>query len=211
MTRLKAEHQAKLQYILASTRKLFKTRPVEDCTMEEIATAAQYTRRTLYSYFNNRDELYLLIHMEDLQQRWKLQQQALDRVDGSLQRIRTWAEVLSEYWREHPQAMQMGKYWDFYGVDPERISPEIFSDFAVLNDELADGLRDLFNAAIADKSLRPDLDVDLTISQFLFSVRAVIRRGFTQSYSFTEIDPDTYLQHFLEIFLRGISKTGETS
>ena len=102
-------------------------------------------------------------------------------------------------------------FWDFQGIDRQRISPDVFKEFETLNDDLAQGLRDLFVEGIADGSLRPDLDMDMAISQFLHSLRAVINRAFSQSYAFADFDPDAYLQHFFDLLVRGISNSGESS
>jgi len=211
MSRIETEKQARRDYILASSRRLFSERGLENCSMENIAVAAEYTRRTLYSYFKSRDELFLRIHLEDLAQRWARQQNALATGTGGLNRLRIWAEVLVAYSRDHPQALRMETFWDLHGIDRQRISPEVFKEFETLNDELAQGLRDLFVEGIADGSLRPDLEIDMAISQFLYSLRAVINRAFSQSYAFAEFDPDAYLRHFFDLLVRGISNSGESS
>ena len=66
MSRAELEHRTRQSYILEAARGLFAEQNLENCTMEEIAKVAEYTRRTLYSYFKSRDELYLRIHLEDL-------------------------------------------------------------------------------------------------------------------------------------------------
>ncbi len=209
MSRADVERQAKLGFILSSARQLIATQGLESCTMEKIASGAEYTRRTLYSYFKSRDELLLRIHMEDLAARWERQRVALSEAEGGRARLRAWISAYTDYCREEPQAMRMERYWDFQGVDPERISPEVFRNFEALNDELADGLRDLFREGIADGSFRADLDVDMSISQFLYSLRAVTNRALSSAYSFAEFDPDAYFQHYVDALLRGIGNPGD--
>ena len=174
----------------------------------ETAAGAEYTRRTLYSYFKSRDELLLSIHMEDLARRWERQQAVLTGARGGRARLRAWASAHTDYCRENPQAMRMESYWDFRGIEPARISQDVFRGFEALNDELAEGLRILFREGIADGSFRADLDVDMSISQFLHSLRAVMNRALAPAYSFAAFDPDEYLRHFFDTFMRGIGNPG---
>ena len=88
MSRSEIETQTRRNFILDAARQLFAAKDLDSCSMDDIATAAEYTRRTLYSYFKTRDELYLLIHMEDTALRWERQQEAIKEVKGGLDRIR---------------------------------------------------------------------------------------------------------------------------
>jgi AcrR family transcriptional regulator len=177
---------------------------IESTNMDDIAAAAEYTRRTLYAYFKSRDDICLRVHLEDMTRRWELQKQALDGIEGGLARIGAWAERLYAFWRENPHSMRMEQYWDFHGVERDRISADVFSRFETLNDELADGLREMFHVGIEDGSLRPDLPVDVCISQFVYSLRAVLGRALSPSYSFADIDPDQYVRHYLDLFQRSV-------
>ena len=62
----------------------------------------------------------------------------------------------------------------------------------------------MFQRGIEDGSLRPDLDVDLSISQFIYTLRTVVERALSQAYAFAAIDADAYFEHFLDLFVHGI-------
>ena len=49
MTRADIEREARRRWILNAARRLFEGKDLESCTMDDIADAADYTRRTLYS------------------------------------------------------------------------------------------------------------------------------------------------------------------
>lgn len=172
--------------------------------MDDIAAASDYTRRTLYAYFASRDDICLQVHLEDLEERWREQRGALAQAPDGLSGIRLWAETLHDFWRRHPHAMELERYWDYRGVDRSRLAPDVFGRFEHLNEELASGLRDLFRRGIADGSLRPDLEIDVCISHFLYSLRAVLGRALSSSHSFARFEPDAYVRQFLELFLRGV-------
>lgn len=208
MSRRVAEREARQRFILAAARALFEEKGVESTNMDDIAAAAEYTRRTLYAYFKSRDDICLRVHLEDVARRWELQQRALAQAESGLARLVVWAQTLYEFWKQNPHSMQMEQYWDFHGIDQKRISADVFRRFEALNDELADGLREIFRRGSEDGSLRPDLQVDLCISQFLYALRAVLGRALSPAYSFTDIQPEEYVGHYLDLFSRSIRNEG---
>ena len=202
--RRQIEFETRQRLIVEATRQLLAERGVETASMDEIAAAVDYTRRTLYAYFKSRDEILLLVLCNDLADRWRTQRNAIAKADTGLAKIRAWGESLFAYTRAHPHSIQLAAYWDYRGVDENRISDTVLDSFKSLNSELAEGLREIFRLGVADGSLRPDLQIDLGISQFLYSLRIVIHRALSQSYSFAAFDADEYVAHYLDLFTRGI-------
>lgn len=209
MSRRAVERAARQRFILDAARALFEEKGVEHTSMDDIAASAEYTRRTLYTYFASRDDICLRVHVEDMARRWELQKHVLEGVEGAPTRIEVWAQTLYAYWKGNPHSMRMEQYWDFHGIEPDRIGVDVFARFQALNEELADELRRIFRDGVREGSLRPDLPVDVSISQFLYSLRAVLARALSSSYSFAEIDPDEYVRLFLELYCRGIRNENE--
>jgi AcrR family transcriptional regulator len=202
--RRQLEADTRRRFILEQARLLFARNGVENTSMQEIAVAADYTRRTVYTYFKSADEIRLLVFTEDLKARWALQQAKAATVTTGREKLTAWAEVLYDFCKSHPDALTLQAYWDYRGVDRKHLSREAFKAFAAVNDELADGLRDIFNLGVRDGSIRPDLPVDISISHFLHSLRSVIHRGLTTTYSFAEFDPDEYVRSFIDLFAHAI-------
>ncbi len=192
------------QLILQTTRDLLAREDIETVTMDRIADAAGYTRRTIYAYFASRDEILLMLLKEDWAKRWQKQQEAIRHAVTGRDKILVWGDVLYAYSRDHTHATRLQAYWDYRGIHPERISKQAFTEFETLNNELARGLRMIFRLGVKDGSLRPKLKIDLCISQFLCSLRSVINRALSGTYSFAGFDPDTYVSHFLDLFKRSI-------
>ena len=203
-SRREAESEVRRRLIVNAARGLLAERDVDAISMEEIAAAADYTRRTLYAYFKSRDEILLLLLCEDLAQRWLVQQQAIASVESGHDKLIAWGESLYTFARTHPRTVSLQAYWDYRGINRAKIGDDVAGEFEDLNSELAEGLREIFRLGIADGSLRPDLEVDLCISQFLYSLRSVIHRAMLPTYSFAMFDPDDYVEHFLDLFSRSV-------
>ncbi len=209
MSRKTAEREVRKRFILDAARQLFDQKGIENTSMDDIASAVDYTRRTLYAYFKSRDEISLSLFVEDQTVRWTEQKKELAEAITGLEKIIKWGESLYSYTRRHPHSIRLQLYWDLKGIDRSAISDDVFASFEKLNDELAEGLREIFHLGVNDGSLRPDLKIDLTISQFLYSLRSILNRAISSTYSFAHFDADEYVKHYLELFARGIKNTGE--
>ncbi len=207
MLRKEAERETRQQFIIDAAKCLYSEKGIENTSMEDIADAAEYTRRTLYSYFANKDEICLMALIEDMQIRWQKQKEAVSQVGTGLEKLKAWAESLYRYVKREPHSIRLQFYWDYIGVNPELFSAEVFDRFKVINTELADGLIDIFNLGNKDGSIRSDCNNNMTISQFLGSFRGILNRAITPTYSFIKTDPDEYIAHFLTLFCRGIGNT----
>jgi AcrR family transcriptional regulator len=201
------ENQNRRRRILEAARNLFCDKGIANTTMEDIARAADYTRRTLYAYFRSRDEIYLLVYLEDLGNRWEHQKAAMATAGTGREKLRVWGESFYAYSRRNPQSLRLQVHWDYRGLAIDRIDADVFENFRRKNDEVADGLREIFRMGIEDGSLRPDLSVDLCLSNYILTLRCILNRALFPGYSFAKYDADQYVNNFIDLFLRGISKT----
>jgi len=204
MSRKIAERDTRRKFILSAARRLYNEKGIENSSMDDIALAAEYTRRTLYTYFKSRDEISLSILIEDLIARWDEQKKALAEANTGLEKIIKWAESLYAYTLRYPHSIRLQVYWDIRGIDQNLISKETFSAFETINNELAEGLREIFHLGASDGTLRRDFPIDMTISQFLFSFRSILNRAIFSSYSFASFEPDEYVKYYLKTFIRSI-------
>ncbi len=191
-------------YILDSARHVLAQKGVDATTMDDIAAAAEYTRRTLYSYFTSRDEILLTLHMQDIIPRRQRQIEVMEKAATGLEKLISWARTYADWAYETPHSFRLQLYWDYNGIHPERLSDQTFTEFERQNDQLADDLRTILSTGIRDRSIRSDISIDSTIGQFIYTLRAVCARVIFGSYSFAEMETSTYIDHFLEIFGRGI-------
>lgn len=208
MSRKALETEARRRYILEAARRLLSSKGIENTSMEDIAAAAEYTRRTLYTYFRNRDEIYMLVYLEDMTNRWEQQQADVIAADTGLEKLLAFGRSFYAYSKTYPQSLRLQSFWDYRGIDRDRLGEEIFEAFRSKNEELAAGLREAFYLGMKDGSLRSGLAVDPCISHFVVTLRATINRALFPTYSFAQFDPDEYVNNYLDVFSRGIRNSG---
>lgn len=207
--RKEKEKKSRRDFIIGAARQTFIARGIENSTMEDIAALSGYTRRTLYSYFKSFDEISMSVLLEDQAIRWKRQKAAMEKAATGLEKWRAWAETLYRFVADNPQYIRLELYRDLRGINPESINRSLFRQFKKENDELAEGLREIFRLGIRDGSMRRDIEIDLCISQFLYSFRAILNRAMSGGYSFAKFEADNYVTHYLDLFSRGIRNPGK--
>jgi len=203
MTHRAAQARARARS-LAAARDLFFRQGFEESSMEAIARAAGYTRRTLYAHFRSREEICLIVFMEGLKARWERQRARMAAAGTGLQEVRAWGEGLHAFAREHPSDLRLQSFWDYRGIDRSAIRPSVFRRFRLLNEEIVAGLRAAFERGKADGTVRSDLPVDLTINQYALTLRAVLNKALFPGYSFSPVEADIAATHFLDLFVRSI-------
>lgn len=190
----------KQQFIVDTTVILIENIGIDKIRMEDIAYASNYTKRTLYTYFKSKDEIFLWAFTDDLIKRWNFQLVELEQAKTGLEKLNRWADSLFEYYSANPHALQIQQFMDYHFISIEKVSKTNFKRFEEINKKLADGLRNIFRLGIEDGSFRKNVEIDITISQFLYSYRAILSRAFSDSYSFSKFDKQTYVKHFQQLF-----------
>jgi AcrR family transcriptional regulator len=192
-----------------AARLLYAESGVENTTMDDVARAAGCTRRTLYAYFESWEDLMSQVFVENLTRRWHFQQEAMAAGCNGLDRLRLWAQAYFAFAKEHPEAIHLEMFRDYRGIEPsdhgefarkrheEAIEPLIARMVAIFTDGQADG------------SIRPGLEAMSTLSQFAFSLRAVMNRVLSSGDHLVDLDPDNFVNSFIELFLLGIAGTAE--
>lgn len=204
MTRQKVLYDTRRAWVLTSARTTLEKRGVDETTMEAIAADADYTRRTLYAYFASRDEILLLLHMENNVPRREKQLAAMSRQKTGLRKFLVWGETYAQWAEENPAEFRLQLYWDYRGVDPTSLDNQTFEAFETQNNLLAEDLKSVVTLGLEDGSIRKDADADITISQFLYSLRAVLSRALFPTYSFADFECTPYVAHFLATLEKGL-------
>jgi AcrR family transcriptional regulator len=106
-TRKEREKLMRRQHIIDAARKVFAAKGFNRATMEEIAEKAEYSPAALYSYFQNKYELYTSLHLDLLNRMVEGVEGLLERDDlDPVQKIRATADILFDIYLADPVAME---------------------------------------------------------------------------------------------------------
>ena len=68
LSRKQKEQQVRRNYILTAAKEVFAEKGYEFSSMNEIASRAEFTKRTLYQYFADKADLYLTVLIRDFEE-----------------------------------------------------------------------------------------------------------------------------------------------
>ncbi|MGC9367873.1 MAG: TetR/AcrR family transcriptional regulator [bacterium] len=184
---------------------LFYTRRYEKTTIEEIADFAGYTKMTLYSYFQSKDEIYIVVFIRSLVERVKYIEKGLLSGNNGYQQLKNIAHKYFEFYSERPEQLKFFQSWQKWTVDESKISNSILEKYREINLQGIDYIRKAIVNGINDGSLCPDLEVDKIVSYFLYSSRAVLSEYFFSTHQFHKFTEPDYYYDYISLFLKAIS------
>ena len=173
----RAHREKQRRHILATAATLFDERGIDRVTMTDITAASGLMVSTIYQYFSNKDEIVWAIVQAIFEQSGARLQQRLDGVQGSaLARIAALLDVLADELVTHPEQVRfMAQFDALYARDwsAERL---LALEAQLFPAALSTLLTSLVREGVADGSLRPDLDPELTMHSVLNAAIATQRR-----------------------------------
>jgi len=192
-----------------AARDLYAERGVENTTMEDVACAAGCTRRTLYAYFESWEDLVSQVFVENLVRRWRHQQAAMAGGASGLERIELWAHAYFDFARENPEAVHLEMFRDYRGIDPADQGEDVRRRHEEAIGPLLAEMVETFKDGQTDGSIHLGLDGMTTLSQFAYSLRALMNRALISGDNLVVFDPDDFITSYIDLFLRGIATSEE--
>ncbi len=187
MTRRERERQAREGEIVAAAEALFSQKGFDATSMDEIAAAAQFTKRTLYQYFQNKEELYYAAALPCFTQLRACIAQAAEAGATGMQRLRLGGAGYYRFFRDHPQMLrlmgELGQVKKRFAGGGARLDALLAADNALFT-----WMAQAVEQGKADGSIRADVDS----MQTTFSVIFLLTGFFNQLAATGE----TFMAHF---------------
>ena len=185
------ERQARRAGIIEAAERVFRRKGFARASMDEVAAEAQFTKRTVYMYFVDKEDLLFAVALE-ASRRLFARQQALLAEDGTgLAKVRRAAQAYYEFSRDMPDLFRLIE--DARHLKPRRKDGPGRSAFIRYRTDMFGAYGQALRAGIADGSIRSDIDPHLLIYAFV-----LVLTGFFQALSDAALsgafgpDPDAF-------------------
>ncbi len=175
----KNSNQIKFNKILESALTLFTEQGFENISMEHIAQHCNMTRRTIYSYFKNKEEIFLNLHIKGLKERVGYLLQSSETLKSGMEMLEEFGRKYLEFYRNNPGYLQMQLYLEYKAY---RLMDETcieYQQFQQENDRLSGTVLDLFKKGMADGSIRSDLNIDYYFDYYAVNLRSLASQVIT--------------------------------
>lgn len=202
--RIARERQARTNLLLESAERLFVEKGFHDTSINDIAEDADFSRTSVYQYFNNKEEIYLCIleRYTDLLTRRVLD--ATARASGVPEKIRAFVEGIRGVAREKPNFFQLF-FIQRHQLEP-RLSAELKNQLNARRRELENVFRDFYRQGIEKGEVR-DIGVKDASNLFFAQVTGMM---LLHEYYGGEFDVtlDEHLEKSLQLYLEFVEQPG---
>ena len=99
--RREREKHRQRQEMLAAGLDLFSQKGYHNVSMHEVAEKAEFAIGTLYKFFQNKEELYKALVLEQCEKIEEAVKQAIEKPDGEVEKLRNYVRTKSEWFRSN--------------------------------------------------------------------------------------------------------------
>jgi len=101
LPRREREKLRQRQEMLAAGLDLFSQKGYHNVSMHEVAEKAEFAIGTLYKFFQNKEELYKALVLEQCEKIEAAVRQAIEKPDGEVEKLRNYVRTKSEWFRSN--------------------------------------------------------------------------------------------------------------
>jgi AcrR family transcriptional regulator len=189
LSRLEREKLVRKSEIIEAAEKLFLKNGFEGTSMEDVAKASQFTKRTVYQYFINKEDLFFAVILKAVEQLDTDYEEALKKGATVLDKIRLVNRAYYRFFKDDPQTFRLLNYKPA-SRENKAASPN-YQEIVKLRDRSFQKYIKLLEEGKAEGSLRPDFDAKKATH-----FGAIINMGFLNTIS--SFGNDYWEKHGLE-------------
>jgi len=147
--------------------------------MQKIAEKAGIAKGSVYYYFKNKYDLYIVIATRMFKDAYAEYQKAVDEKVSYLDKFIAFNRIKLIYFRAHPQYLLLTNklYYEMYKIDFKDISAESQTDYQETQTVGYQMMRMILNGGKESGEFRSDLNIEHLISEFAKSSRAMLNNS----------------------------------
>jgi AcrR family transcriptional regulator len=203
-TRLTREQSKALtrERLLSAARSVFARRGFHGSSVEEVAAEAGYSTGALYSNFDGKEDLFLVLMEREIEEHAREIEAAVGKRSSMAERAtggaRQWMIMIE---REPELLLLFMEFWA-YGVRDAQMRPKVAARFAQV--------RELLTKLIADGTRELNLELELPAEHLAIAIDALADGIARQKLADPEAVPDDLMGRVLSLLLAGATRQAGT-
>ncbi|HYF84238.1 MAG TPA: TetR/AcrR family transcriptional regulator [Clostridia bacterium] len=192
LPRRERERQVRKSEMIEVAEKLFIQNGYEGTSMDDIAKEAQFTKRTIYQYFINKDDLFYAVALKFARQLNSNFKEAFISKKTALEKIHYANLQYFQFFKEHPEVFQLINHVP-QGKPGKEVSPN-YIEMLKFQSESFQMYTEIIEKGKKDGSMSPDLDAKkaahfgvLTVMAYMNTMSKASNRYF-ETYGFAKDD-----------------------
>ncbi|WP_445489424.1 TetR/AcrR family transcriptional regulator [Niallia sp. 03133] len=208
--RKQKEKQIRRNDIIDAAERVFFTKGYSVATMNDVAREAEFSKRTVYVYFNSKEQIYFEIMLrgyrlliEMLEKEWQDK-----KVGDSLEYIRKMGRILFHFSKLYPDYFEAIVEYengekDFDNGIPDQSREECYA----LGEKVFGFLFDALKEGVAEEHIRKDLDLTntaLILWSCIVGVFTMTKRKKNYFKHYHQKNSEDFIPEALELLIRSI-------
>lgn len=155
------EKQIHEKEILAAAERIFCLKGYEEASMDEIAKEAQFTKRTVYQYFENKDDLYFAVVLKGFKKLFARIKEENKKETSGYDKLERSCRSYGQFYRENREFIRLVNYCG----NVQQKSPsggKNRNELIEYNNIMLRDISDIIEEGKADGSIQFGLDTDKT-------------------------------------------------
>jgi len=187
--------------IISAAEKIFINTGFEKASMDEIASEAQFTRKTVYQHFMNKEDLYIAVVVRGFKQLLSSIHQEEKVGNNGFEKLRHMGFAYYQFYKIHPDTFRL---MNLVGhIKSKEESSYYHQEFNKVNNIITEEIVKVINEGKVDGSIRDDLDTIMIAhsAQFVmtgfFYELSISGKTFTEHFSINQKDFIDFILHLL--------------
>jgi AcrR family transcriptional regulator len=188
--------------LLAAARSVFASRGFHAASVEEIAAQAGFSTGALYSNFDGKEDLFLVLMEREIEEHSREIAEAVARRSSVAERAAGGAQRWMAMIEREPELLLLFMEFWAYGVRDPEVRPKVAARFAQV--------RRLLTKLIADGMREFELELELPAEQLAIAIDALADGIARQKLADPGAVPDDLMGRVLALLLAGASRPART-
>jgi AcrR family transcriptional regulator len=184
LSRKERERLVRESEILSAAENIFIAKGFESTTMDEIAKAAEFTKRTVYQYFISKENLFYGVIINGVKQLFSHFDDAISSGKTGFEKIQLIRSALYRFIKTSPDIYRLMCYAKYIKSDPKNI-PNC-NELNKLNIQLFSHFHQVIDEGIKDGSINPALNTPLGIFSLFFMTTGFMNKIFEAGENYSE-------------------------
>ncbi len=162
--RKEKERELRRNDIIDGAERIFFTKGYEKATMDEVAKEAEYSKRTVYIYFNSKEQIYFEIMIRGYKLLINMVNQSLRKgTINAIEEIRQIAYIIRRFNIEHPNYFNAIMEYENGELDFQKgISDQSRDECYALGEQILTILVEALKKGVREKTIRREVEITKT-------------------------------------------------
>lgn len=208
--RREKEKEIRRTDIIEAAEKVFFAKGYDNATMDDVAKTAEFSKRTVYIYFNSKEQIYFEIMTRGYRRLIDMLNDNMHNENGrnAIDEIKQMSLTFYRFNREYPDYFKAIMEYENGELDFQKGVPDASKEECYeLGEKIMGHLIGLLRRGIAEGSVRGDLDADntaLVLWACMIGIFNTARRKENYIKNYYRMTPDGLISKAFELIIRSI-------